>query len=46
MGILLIILIILIMIGIFIWIGYAARKKKAEKGDLDEQRSSKPGHRH
>jgi hypothetical protein len=46
MGIEIIILILLVIIGIFVWVGYIGKKKKAEKGDVDDQRSSKPGHRH
>jgi len=46
MGIEIIILILLVLIGIFVWVAYVGKKKKAGKGDVDDQRSSKPGHRH
>lgn len=46
MGIELIMLVLFIIIGIFVWVGYSAKKKKADKGDMDDQRSSKPGHKH
>lgn len=42
MGLELIMLVVVLIIAIFVFVGYKGRKKKAEKGDIDDQRTSKP----
>lgn len=42
MGIELIILLLIIIIAVFVFVGYKGRKKKSEKGDINDQRTSKP----